>query len=256
MGTLASRRRGEEGMQKDQIEQVSVAVVTRERTVGEELCRLLSLWSEAQCVRLRDSVWSELTDEDPEPCPSILFLDLQPAAGSPALPPGRLEELSSSCAVVILSDDEDEAIRAYHWHPVACLEPGFTYGELCRAMDRCFRFWRQGLQWLDLPCQWDRVRVPLSQLRYAEGRGRDTILHCTGGEIRVSVPLSKLEAELPAPPFFRCQKSFIVHPDAVEKLTGGELIMRDRLAIAVSRSRKKEIQRLLEQWTFSRGNGV
>ena len=73
-------------MQKDQIEPISVAVVTRERTVGEELCRLLSLWSEAQCVRLRDSVWSELTDEGPEPRPSILFLDLQPAADSSVNP--------------------------------------------------------------------------------------------------------------------------------------------------------------------------
>lgn len=238
-------------MRKDQSEPVSIAVVTGEKAVEERLFRLLSLWAEAQCIRFQYSAWSERTDDWPEPCPSILFLDLETAQVS-----ARLEQLPSSCAVVILSDDQNQAIQAYHWHPVARLAPGFHYGDLCRTMDRCFRFWRQGLGWLDLPFRWDRVRIPLSQIRYAEGRGRDTILHCTGGEICVSVPLSKLESELPSPPFFRCQKSFIVHPDAVEKLTGGELIMKDRLAVAVSRSRKKEIQLLLDRWTSCRGKTV
>ena len=243
-------------MPREQVEPVSIAVITREKTVEEGLCRLLSLWSEAMCIRFRYSVWSGKADERAGPCPSILFLDLQTEADGMPREPVWLEELPPTCAVVILSDDQRQAIQAYHWHPVACLAPDFTYGELSRTMDRCFRFWRHGMEWLDLPFRWDRVRVPLSQIRYAEGRGRDTILHCTGGEIRVNVPLSKLEPELPAPPFFRCQKSFIVHPDAVEKLAGGELIMKDRLSVAVSRDRKKEIQQLLDRWTAGRGQGA
>ena len=83
--------------------------------------------------------------------------------------------------------------------------------------------------------------------------GRDTILHCTDGEIRVNLSLSKLEPELLSPPFIRCQKSFLVHPDAVESLTGGELHMKDRQVISISRSRKKEIQELLSRWWSDRG---
>lgn len=243
-------------MPKEQIEPVSIAVITRDKRGEDSLCRLLALWAEAQCVRFRYLVWTGAEDQRAGPYPSILFLDLPSEAGEGSPVPAWLEELPPSCAVVILSEDQNQAIQAYQWHPVACLAPGFTYEALCRTMDRCFRFWRQGLAWLDLPFQWDRVRVPLSQIHYAEGKGRDTILHCTGGEIRVSVPLSKLEPELPSPPFFRCQKSYIIHPDAVEKLTGGELIMKDRLAVTVARNRKKEVQQLLDQWTSDRGHGT
>ena len=83
--------------------------------------------------------------------------------------------------------------------------------------------------------------------------GRDTILHCAGGPIRVNQSLSKLEPDLPAPPFLRCQKSFLVHPDAVEKLTGGELIMKDGQRISIARPRKQEVQKALAQWWSDRG---
>ena len=241
-------------MPKEQIEPVSIAVVTRKESAKERLHRLLSLWGDALCISFEYTAWSGTEECLPGPCPSILFLDLPSKKDGQTRRAAWLEEISSSCAVIILSDDQRQAIQAYQWHPVSCLSPGFTYGELCRTMDRCFRFWRQGMGWLDLPSQWDRVRIPLTQIYYAEGKGRDTILHCTGGEIRVSVPLSKLEPELPSPPFFRCQKSFVVHPDAVEKFTGGELIMKDRLAVTISRNRKKEVQLLLEEWTSSRRN--
>ena len=242
-------------MTKETTDPVSIAVITGEKQTEDGLRQQLSLWAESLCVSFRFLVWRGTEDSRPGPLPSLLFLDLRSGLQSPTRVPGWLEEALSSCAVVILSEDQIQAIQAYQWHPVDRLAPDFTYGALCRTMDRCFRFWRQGLEWLDLPFQWDRVRVPLSQIHYAEGQGRDTILHCTGGEIRVSVPLSKLEPLFPSPPFFRCQKSFMVHPDAVERLAGGDLILKDRLAVTVSRNRKKEIQALLERWQNDRGNG-
>ena len=239
-------------MTNEQNSPVSAAVFTREAAVEERVRRMLSLWSEALCLRCQLAVWSP-GEEGPVPSPSVLFLDLRSGDGLLAEEPPWLKELPPGCAIVILSDDQRQAIRAYQWHPAACLSPRFTYEELCRTMDRCFRAWRHGLAWLDLPFRWERVRVPVSQIRYAEGMGRDTILHCTGGQIRVNVPLSKLEPELPSPPFFRCHKSFLIHPDAVEKMTGWELIMKDRLAVSIARNRKKEVQRLLEEWMGNRG---
>ena len=237
------------------MDSVPIAVITGEKTVEDTLFRRLSLWSEEMCVCFRYLVWRGTEDRHPDLLPSLLFLDLRSSPQSLTHTPDWLEEVLSSCAVVILSEDKLQAIQAYQWHPVDRLPPDFSYDALRRTMDRCFRFWQQGMELLDAPFQWDRVRVPLSQIRYAEGQGRDTILHCTGGEIRVSVPLSKLESELPEPPFFRCQRSFVVHPNAVLRLTGDDLVLKDRLAITISRSRKKEIQQLLERWSRDREDG-
>jgi len=238
-------------MGKDQIDPVDMAVVTPNGAVAQRTRRMLSLWAEAQCVSVRLLDWDG--EGPPEPCPAVLFLELPEEADGRSPEPAWLKELPSACALVILSDDQRQAIRAYQWHPAARLSPDFSYDDLRRTMNRCFRFWRQGLVWLDLPCQWDRVRVPLSRVRYAESMGRDTILHCPEGPIRVNQSLSKLEPDLPAPPFLRCQKSFLVHPDAVEQMTGGELVMEDRQVISISRSRKQEVRELLARWWSDRG---
>lgn len=240
-------------MGNKEAEPVVIAVITRDRDLAQRTERMLSLWSEALCVRLRLTDWNGEGPGFPDPCPAVVLLDLQGEDNDLSREPDWLKELPSACGLVILSNNQRQAIRAYQWHPAARLAPDFSYEALCRTMDRCFRFWRQGLEWIELPCQWDRVRIPLSRILYAESMGRDTILHCSDGEVRVNLSLSKMELELPAPPFLRCQKSFLVHPDAVEALTGGELHMKDRQVVSVTRSRKKEIQQLLTQWRADRG---
>ena len=240
-------------MDNRETEPVVIAVVTRDQALAERTGRMLSLWSEALCVRLRLVNWDGADAAFPSPCPAVLLLDLQGEDGELSREPAWLKELPSSCALVILSDHQGQAIRAYQWHPAARLAPDYSYEALCRTMDRCFRFWRQGLEWIDLPCQWDRVRIPQSRIQYAESMGRDTILHCADGEIRVNLSLSRLEPALLSPPFIRCQKSFLVHPDAVVALAGGELHMKDRKVVSISRSRKKDVQQLLAQWCSDRG---
>ena len=237
----------------EQSEPVVMAVITQQRAVADHTRRMLSLWAQAMCVRLRVAEWDGEGNGFPAPCPAVLFLDLQEEEKSLPREPVWLNELPSACALVILSDDPQQVIRAYQWHPADRLSSSYSYEDLCRAMDRCFRFWRQGLEWIDLPSQWDRVRIPLSWIRYAENMERDTILHCAGGVIRVNLSLHKLELMLPAPPFFRCQKSFLIHPDAVEKLAAGELHMKDKQVISISRSRKQEVRQLLAQWWSDRG---
>ena len=229
-------------MTREQTEPVVMSVITQDPEVAERTAHMLFLWAQALCVRLQLLAWKDA--EAPAPC--VLFLDLQ---GEPVLP----EELPPACALVILSDDPHQAIQAYQWHPAARLSPDFGYEDLCRAMDRCFRFWRQGLALIEVPCQWDRVRIPLSRIQYAESMGRDTILHCPEGPIRVNQSLSRLEPDLPAPPFLRCQKSFLVHPDAVDRVNGGELVMRDRQVISIARNRKQEVRELLARWRSDRG---
>ena len=240
-------------MTNEQIQPVVIAAITPDSAVAARTRRMIDLWSEALCVRVCFLTWNGKGDGFPEPCPAVLFLALRAVEGDLPREPGWLKELPSACALVILSDDPQQAIRAYQWHPAARLSPGYRYEDLCSTMDRCFRFWRQGLEWIDLPCQWDRVRLPLSRIYCAESMGRDTILHCAGGPIRVNQSLSKLEPDLPAPPFLRCQKSFLVHPDAVEKLTGGKLIMKDGQRISIARPRKQEVQKALAQWWSDRG---
>lgn len=116
-------------------------------------------------------------------------------------------------------------------------------------MDRCFRYWRNGLQWLEVPFRRDWVRLPLCQLRCAEADGRETVLHCSSGCLRCSISLGKLADQLPQPPFFQCQRSFIIHLGAVERLVDGSVVLSGtRTLISIGRKQLPQLQGLLEDW--------
>ncbi|MBR0311050.1 MAG: LytTR family transcriptional regulator DNA-binding domain-containing protein, partial [Oscillospiraceae bacterium] len=100
------------------------------------------------------------------------------------------------------------------------------------------------------------VRLPLCQLRYAEADGRETLLYCTGGVMRVSMSLGKTAEQLPSPPFLRCQKSFLVHTGAISELSGGNVVMSDGRSIPMTRDRSRELAKTVAAWNAARGMEV
>ncbi len=223
--------------------QASALIWTRNPALRDHLFHMLSIWAEEVCVELSLTCQEPFSGET-EPG-SILFLD---GDGLDEPQPAQLE-LIRNMALVVVSADKQTAIRAFRWHPAAFLTPHSGYQAIQQAMDQCFSFWQKGLKWLDLPFRRDRVRVPLCQLCCVEADGRETILYCTGGQMRASYPLGRLWGALPSPPFFRCQRGFLVHLGAVERMAGGALILKaDHRAIPVSRQQIKTIQQALLQW--------
>lgn len=220
---------------------VQLLLCTRNEELAGRLRRLLEHWAQENCVRAAVTVSPAL----PGAAPDLLFLDGDTAE---ALPPERPAALGRA-GVVVVSRGAGRAIAACRWHASAYLPPRPTRRELQRAMDGCFAAWRGGLQWLDLPARRERVRLPLCQLRYAEAQGRETGLFCAGGYIQVSVSLKKLEMELPNPPFFRCQKAFLVHLSAISEFSGGMLTMQgDGRTITVSRQQLAPLRQALAEW--------
>lgn len=239
-----------------QNEQARIIVSTRSAPLRKRLKALIALWAEAYCVQCAVKAWDWRTAELPrEDAQAILFLDLRDLSAAAAEERRYVAQLPRGCTLIVIAMDETQAIRAYRWHPAARLDPDLDYPVLCAAMDQCFSVWRQYLRWLDLPFQWERVRVPLCQLQYAEARGRESVLRCAGGEMRASVALGAVEQQLPSPPFFRCQKGFLIHLGAVEQFDGGTLTMTDRQTITVGRKQARELQTLLEQWQTARRGG-
>ena len=225
-----------------------VAVWTQKPKLWRHLRQILTCWAQGACVTLRQSHWSCLPEEWAA-FSGILFLDADSVDHAQLPPLVHARQI----ALIVVSADRQLAVQSYRWHPVAFLSPSAGFQSVHRAMDLCFPFWRQGLQWLDLPFHRDRIRLPLCQLYCAEADGRETILYCTGGQMRASVPLGKLWEELPSPPFLRCQRGFLVHLDAVAEMSRGSLSLTcDRRAVPVSRKQLREIQDSLAQWQLQK----
>lgn len=146
----------------------------------------------------------------------------------------------------MISDDESQAISAYQYHPDAFLKSGFRAADFRAAMERCFPAWREAMRWLTLS---DRRELPMGGIQYIEASGHESAAHCSNAVFTLSAPMGKLLEQLPNPPFFRCQRSFIVHLSAVRMAPDGNLIAgRERRVIPVSRKLADAVRDAWERW--------
>lgn len=227
-------------------DQVNISVYARDAGLHAALSAGLAHWAKDVCVNLELRDWDGVLRQDDEAEENVLLLDVE-SLGEQWLE--RLRAVPAHSALILVTDDPVMAIQSYCCHPTGLLQRRCAYPALKAAMNQCFSAWRQGLQWLDLPAQRERIHLPVSQVWYAEAEGRNSILSGPWGSMRASIALGKLEEVLPSPPFVRCQKGFLIHLGAVEKLVGGELIMSgDRRAVAVGRQQMGKVRRLLKQW--------
>ena len=213
------------------IKPVEIAVRTRNGSLDDRLERMLRHWADAACVltaRVRDGKSADILFWDADTCPP-------PENAPPAL--------------VAVSDDESRAIGAYQRHPAAFLKSQPTADDFRSAMASCFSAWRGALNWLSLSSGRELFRVPMGGIQYVEASGRESVIYCDSASFIVPAPIGKLAQQLPEPPFFRCQRSFIVHMSAVRDVSDGSLVTAgDSRLIPVSRKRMDEFRKALEDW--------
>ncbi|MBQ6207837.1 MAG: LytTR family transcriptional regulator [Oscillospiraceae bacterium] len=221
----------------DTIKPVKIAVRTHNGSLADRLERMLCHWADAACVLTAHILDGENGD--------ILFWDAD------TCPPP-----DSPCpALVVISDDESRAIGAYQRHPAAFLKSRLTAADFRSAMARCFPAWRDALNWLSLSNGRELFRLPMGGIQYVEASGRESAVYCENASFTVPAPMGKLAQQLPEPPFFRCQRSFIVHMSAVRDISEGTLITSgDRRLIPVSRKRMDEFRKALQHWNALEGN--
>ena len=215
----------------DEIKAVRIAALTRNADLAERLERTSRHWADAVCV-LTVRVGGDAPAD-------ILLWD---ADTSP--PPDN-----APAALIVVSDDESKAIAAYQRHPAALLPSRFRAPDFRSAMERCFPAWRGGLRWLDLSGCREPSKLPLGGIQYVEASGRESAVRCDNAALTVPAPMGKLAQQLPAPPFFRCQRSFIVNLSAVRSVSDDAVItVKDGSAIPISRKRVDAFREALARW--------
>lgn len=218
------------------VKPVKIAVSVRDGSLADRLERTLRHWSETVCVLTARAIDAQNAD--------ILFLDAD----------ARIPPENALPALVMISADEARAIDAYQYHPAAFLKPAFTAADFRAAMSRCFPAWRDALNCLRLPGGREPSKLPMGGIRYVEACGRESVVYCDDASFTVPAPMGKLVQQLPDPPFFRCQRSFIVHMSAVLTVSDGNLVMaQDRRLIPVSRKRADEFREALAHWNALEG---
>lgn len=107
------------------------------------------------------------------------------------------------------------------------------------AMARAIRQVERPERMISVPVNRIQVSVAESSIAYAEVYGRETVLHTTGEQVRVLLPLKKIEQLLSGDPFLRCYRSYIINMAYVQSLEEDHFVLRGGVRIPISlRSRQ------------------
>jgi DNA-binding LytR/AlgR family response regulator len=152
-------------------------------------------------------------------------------------------------SLIVISGDAGNAIRSYSWHPSAFLKPDLGAMQLMQALDAAGSAWRDGWLCLDMLYHRKPLRIPVGRVRYVEAYRNYCLLNQKKQSARVRLMLGELEDMIPAPPFVRCHKSYLVHLDMVGKISYNSLTLRDDgVRLPVGRSYHDSFRQSLEAW--------
>ena len=157
---------------------------------------------------------------------------------------GRLEK----GGLIVISRDAGRAIHSYRWHPSAFLKPDFDERRLIDALNACERYWQRGRVCLESPYRRRAFRLPLGRVRYVEASAHYCLFNQGRRSVRFRYAVNEMEALLPKPPFVRCHRCYLVHLDAVKKMTYTMLTLRDGVSLPLGRTYIDSVREALSLW--------
>ena len=134
--------------------------------------------------------------------PAVIFLDIYMDGTNGMDAAERLIELGMENGLVFTTSSEIHAVKAFSIGADGYLHKPFTHDDFVRAMKRFSRLFEESRRYITVMQGREEVNIYLNTLRFAESVGHSTVLHTSGGEVRVYLPLRrKLHCEP-----FHCRK--------------------------------------------------
>ena len=221
---------------------ILVRVCTASEEMAARLIGMLRRWAGAECVMLS----AERTDAvsfDDHGDVRLLILDMDSVE-----PPEKMPARRADTGLILISGDAGRAIRSYRWHPSAFLKPDFDQKKLADAMNACERYLQCGRLGLESPLKRRAFRLPLGRIRYAEAAKHYCLFNQGKTNIRLRYAVDELEKQLPAPPFIRCHRSYIVHLGFVTGMTYNTVTLRGGVSIPLGRTYIASVRAALQDW--------
>lgn len=175
--------------------------------------------------------------------PAVIFLDIYMDGTNGMDAAERLIELGMENGLVFTTSSEIHAVKAFSIGADGYLHKPFTHDDFVRAMKRFSRLFEE-------------VNIYLNTLRFAESVGHSTVLHTSGGEVRVYLPLSSFFGQLEGEPdFLMCGRSYIANLSTVESFDAdsGELTFQGGESLIVPVRLRRSVKEQMKSAGRSEG---
>lgn len=117
-----------------------------------------------------------------------------------------------------------------------------SYDDFSAALGRVIRHTKAPERVITVPV--NRIQVPIaaSLIHYVEVYGRESLLHTSMEDIRVLMPLKKIESLLSGDPFLRCYRSYIINMDYISSMEEDHFVMEGGTRIPISLRSKQQLK--------------
>ncbi len=221
---------------------VCANICTASEKTAERLHSMLLRWADSECVALY-ARWTQHISPRSQSDTQLVILDVD-TVDLPEKTPPR----DDTFGLIAISGDAARAICAYRLHPTAFLKSDFDLPGLADALTVCEKYWAQGRIGLGAPYRRRSFRLPLGNIRYIEAEAHYCRFNQGKTEIRLRFSIDELERLLPAPPFIRCHRSFMVHLGAVAGMTYTTVTLRGSESLPLGRTYVRILRSALQAW--------
>lgn len=188
--------------------------------------------------------------------PAVIFLDIYMDGTNGMDAAERLIELGMENGLVFTTSSEIHAVKAFSIGADGYLHKPFTHDDFVRAMKRFSRLFEESRRYITVMQGREEVNIYLNTLRFAESVGHSTVLHTSGGEVSVYLPLSSFFGQLEGEPdFLMCGRSYIANLSTVESFDAdsGELTFQGGESLIVPVRLRRSVKEQMKSAGRSEG---
>ena len=161
----------------------------------------------------------------------------------------KIRETDRDCLLVFITVSSDFAMDGFLVQASGYVVKPIDSVKMANAMHACRFVFERNRRTIALPYRKDNIYVSIADLLYVETKGKDIIFHMKSGELRTRLSLRTLEEHLGGIPFLRCNRSFIINMNYVDRMQKDDFVMRNGDVVPIRKNNRGEIKIAMTKFT-------